>query len=63
MSFRNRTHENDSELSRFIWSLTDQNKDFGITWSISKKFSESKSNLCLLKKLVTCNFNEKERYG
>ena len=31
MSFKIRTHENDSELSRFTWSLTDQNKDFDIT--------------------------------
>ena len=62
MSFRNRTHESDTELSKFIWSLTDQNKDFDVTWSISKKSSESKScNLCLLKKLVIRNFKEKER--
>ena len=30
MSFRNRTHENDLELSKFIWSLKDQNKEFDI---------------------------------
>ena len=29
MSFRNRTHENDSKRSKFIWSLKDQNKEFG----------------------------------
>ena len=28
ISFRNRTHENDSKLSKFIWSLKDQNKEF-----------------------------------
>ena len=39
MSFRNRTHENDSELSKFIWSLKDRNKDFDIKWSIFKKTS------------------------
>ena len=37
MSFRNRTHENDLELSKFIWSLKDQNKEFDIQWSIFKK--------------------------
>ena len=26
MPFRNRTHENDSELSKFTWSLKDQDK-------------------------------------
>ena len=27
MSFRNRTHENDTELLKYIWSLKDENKD------------------------------------
>ena len=66
MSFRNRTHENDTELSKYIWSLKDENKDFDIKWSILKKSSGysiiSKScNLCLLEKLVICNFKEKDR--
>ena len=62
MSFRNRTHENDSELSTFIWSLRDQNKEFDNKWSIFKKSSRSKPcNLCLLKKLVISNFKEKVR--
>ena len=52
MSFRNRTHENALQLSKFIWSLKDQNKES----------SKSKScNLCLWKKLVISNFKEKER--
>ena len=66
MSFRNRTHENDTKLSKYIWSLKDENKDFDIKWSILKKSSGysiiSKScNLCLLEKLVVCNFKEKDR--
>ena len=62
MSFRNLTRENDIKVSKFIYILIDQNKDFDITWSSSKKSSESKScNLCLFKKLVICNFKEKER--
>ena len=36
MSFRNRTHKNDSKLLKFIWSLKDQNKEFDIKWSIFK---------------------------
>ena len=39
MSFINRTHENDLELSKFIWSLKDQNKEFDIQWPIFKKSS------------------------
>ena len=66
LSFRNQTHENDTELSKYIWSLKDENKDFDIRWSIFKKSSGysivSKScNLCLLEKLVICNFKEKDR--
>ena len=66
MSFRNRTHENDTELSKYIWSLKDQNKVFDIKWPIFKKSSEysivSKSfNLCFLEKVVICNFKVKDR--
>ena len=43
MSFRNQTHESDSKLSKFIWSLKDQNNEFDIQWSILKKSSKSKS--------------------
>ena len=38
-SFRNRTHENNSELSKFILILKDQNKEFDIQGSILKKSS------------------------
>ena len=62
MSFRNRTHENDLELLKFIWSLKDQNKEFDIQWFIFKKSSRSKlCNLRLLKKLVISNLKEKVR--
>ena len=37
MSFRNRTHKSDSKLSKIIWSLKDQNKEFDIKWSIFKQ--------------------------
>ena len=65
-SFRNRNYEIDTELSKYIWRLKDQNKTFNIKWSIFKKSSgynpASKScNLCLLEKLVICNFKEKDR--
>ena len=66
MPFRNRTHENDTELSKYICSLKDENKDFDIKWSILKKSSgysiiSKLCNLCLLEKLVLCNFKEKDR--
>ena len=36
MSFRDWTHENNAKLSKYIWSLKDQNKDFDIKWSSFK---------------------------
>ena len=62
MSLRNRRNENDSKLSKFIWDLKGENKEFDIKWSTFKKSSRSKScNLYFLKKLVISNFKEKER--
>ena len=66
ISFKNWTHENDTELSKYIWSLKGQNKELNIKWFIFKKSSRysivSKScSLCLLEKLVICNFKEKDR--
>ena len=71
MSFRNRTHENNTKisntkLSKYIGSLKDQNTDFDNKWSIFKKSygysTVSKScNLCLLEKLVICSFKQKYR--
>ena len=48
--------------------VKDENKDFDIKWSILKKSSGysivSKScNLCLLEKLVICNFKKKTGYS
>ena len=67
MPFKNRTHKNDTKLLKYIWNLKDQNKDFDINWSIKKKKSSGYSvaskpcNLCLLEKLVICNFKKKGR--
>ena len=71
MSFRNRTHENDTKisntkLSKYIGSLKDQNKDFDNKWSIFKKsygysIVSKSCNLCLLEKLVICSFKQKYR--
>ena len=58
--FRNRTHENDSKLWKFIWNLKDQNKEFDIKGSISGAKS---CNLCLLKKLSISNFKEKKGHS
>ena len=63
MSFRDWTHENNAKLSKYIWSLKDQNKDFDIKWSIFKTIFRNNDivNLYLLENLLICNFNEKDR--
>ena len=46
MSFRNRTHESDSKLSKFIWSLKDQDKEFDINGPFLKYFlDQNRANL------------------
>ena len=46
MSFRNRTRENDSKFPKFIWSLTDRNKEFSIKWSILKNLLNQNCAIC-----------------
>ena len=65
-SFRHRRYEKDTELSKYIWELKDQNKNFEIKWSIYRKScgynQVAKScNLCLMEKVLICNFKDKER--
>ena len=60
-SFRHRRYEKDTELSKHIWELKDQNKNFEIKWSIYRKScgynQVAKScNLCLMEKVLICNF-------
>ena len=66
MPYRNRTHENDTELLKYIWSLKDQNKDFDIKQSILKKSFRysivSKScNISLLEKKASNTQFQRER--
>ena len=65
-SFRHRESEKDTELSKYIWELKDKHTEYQIRWSIARKSSGynpvSKScNLCLLEKLLLCNFSDKGR--
>ena len=65
-SFCHRRYEKDTELSKYIWELKDQNKNFEIKWSIYRKScgynQVAKScNLCLMEKVLICNFKDKER--
>ena len=54
-SFRNHKKKNDTELSKYIWTLKNANKPFNIKWRILKKCQpynniSKKCNLCLSEK-------------
>ena len=55
-SFRDKKHQNETELSKFIWSLKEKKKDFEVKWSILKRAvvyhnGPRRCNLCLEDKL------------
>ena len=65
LSFSHRQNEKDAELSKYIWELKDQHTEYQIGWSIAQKSSgypvTKSCNLCLLEKLLLCNFSDKSR--
>ena len=66
-SVKNRQKEKNTEISKYIWDLIDKNIiNYSIKWPIVKQTSGYNSvanfcNLCLSKKLVICNFRDKNR--
>ena len=65
-SFRHRENEKDTELSKYIWELKDKHTEYQIRWSIAQKLNyynpvSTSCNLCLLEKLLLCNFSDKSR--
>ena len=54
-SFKHKRYEKESELSKYIWELKEQNKSPSISWSIVKKVNSKPINnfckLCLMEKL------------
>ena len=65
-SFRHRQNEKDTELSKYIWELKDKHTEYQIKWSIVRISSghnpvTKSCNICLLEKLLLCNFSDKSR--
>ena len=62
-SFRHQSKRNDTELSKHIWALKDNNKPFDIKWRIIKQCRpysnvSNKCNLCLFEKfIIICRKN------
>ena len=63
-SFRNAKYSNFTEMSKHVWNLMKQNKDFSIKWSIIKRVptykpASKKCNLCLEEKLLLMKAKKK----
>ena len=62
-SFRTVEYRNSSELSKYIWKLKDENKQFDIKWKIIDRSipyinGSKRCNLCITEKLHIINSNE-----
>ena len=56
-SFRHEKHRNDTELSKLVWKLKDENKDYSLNWSITARASPYKNgakycDLCVTEKVI-----------
>ena len=65
-SVHHRENKKDTELSKYISELKDKLAEYQIRWSIAQKSSgynpvTKSCNLCLLEKLLLCNFSDKSR--
>ena len=63
-SFRHQKHHNETELSKLIWRLKDENKDYTLSWSITKRSSpyrlgSKRCDLCLTEKVAIIRANPK----
>ena len=57
MSFRHKKCINDTELSKYLWKLKEQNSDYNLQWSIKAyaspyKCETRKCDLCLTEKMI-----------
>ena len=64
-SFTHKKYSNETELSKYVWHLKENNTDFTIKWSIIKNSisytgGSKRCNLCLEEKLG--NLKEKKKY-
>lgn len=63
-SFRSRKYENETELSKLVWKLKDDNANYAIHWSIEKnagryKCGTRRCDLCLSEKVAIVRANPK----
>ena len=64
-SFRNEKRKNDTELSKYIWKVKQQNENYDLEWSILKQIPSysnktKKCDLCLHEKLEIITYKDKD---
>ena len=62
-TFEHKEHSNKTELSKYIWTLKDNKKDFNINWQILKRAisytgRSKRCNLCLEEKFCILKENQ-----
>ena len=62
-TFEHKEHSNKTELSKYIWTLKDNKKDFNINWQILKRAisytgGSKRCNLCLEEKFCILKENQ-----
>ena len=65
MSFRHKKHVNDTELSRYLRQLKEENADYNLQWSIKAyaspyKCGTRKYDLCLTEKMIIAGSDPKK---
>ena len=66
-SFRNAKYANDTELSKHVWKLKMENRQFNIKWSVIKQVAAYKPgarrcNLCLEEKLQIMKARKRHKH-
>ena len=65
MSFRHKKRVNDTELSKYLWKLKEENTDYNLQWSIKAyaslyKCGTGKCDLCLTEKVIIAGSDPKK---
>ena len=65
MSFRHKKRVNDTELSKYLWKLKEENADYNLKWSIKAysfpyKCGTRKCDLCLTEKMIIARSDRKK---
>ena len=65
MSFKHKKRVNDTELSKYLWKLKEENADYNLQWSIKAnaspyKYGARKCDFCLTEKMIIARSDPKK---